>query len=233
MRILVTTIAFVITMSGLFLFENYKNRPGEENYAQIIQELNNQNQSKTPTLQPSPKAMAGIAKPTNKSSKPPIKTPIPSTVQPLTTAPSTTLPSVSPTPISNNQQIATTPTFTPTITSAPESTPLSTPTLIPQPTQQNDQITVVSLTSPVKQNSTARLNIKTLPNAQCSIKVTLPSGNQSTAKGLEMETADASGNITWSWKINWNTKPGTAIIDLGCSKDSQNFSKSLQMIITE
>jgi len=85
----------------------------------------------------------------------------------------------------------------------------------------------------IEQNATAQLDIKTAPEASCAIKVTLPSGSQSSAKGLETKIADNSGVITWSWKINWNTTPGTANINITCSKDGQSFSKSLQMEIIE
>lgn len=228
MRLLVAAITFAMTIGGLFLFENYKTRPPEENYAQIIQELKNRGQNNT-----------AAPKPLNQSGKTPTKLPtqskIQTTVSPsgsptlsFTTAPAITPQSSPPSP----------PTATPapsTSSGFPASTPTTTPILTstPQPSPQNDQIIVISLTSPVKQNSTAKLDIKTLPEAQCAIKVTLPSGSQSTAGGLEAKIADNSGAITWSWKINWNTTPGTANIDLTCSKDGQGFSKSLQMIIIE
>lgn len=227
MRLLVVAIAFAITIGGLFLFdttETQNKSENTENYAQIIKELSNQNQSKTPTL-----------KPANKSSKTTTKTPTPSLVPSFTVTPITSLPSASPTLLSTPTpaQIisSTTPTPSPTATTIPTESIQPTPT--PQPAQQNDQITATFLTSPVKQNSTAQLDIKTVPQAQCIIKVTLPSGKQSTASGLEAKTTDNSGVTTWSWRINWNTKPGTAIIEINCSKGSQNFSKSLQMIIIE
>lgn len=242
MRILVTAITFTVTIGGLFLFENYKTPSKEENYAQIVQGLTKQNQSKTWTPQRSPKATAGTVKPTTKSGKPPIKTPAPPvaqstaspigsqtpsftsvptiTVRLLPSNPTTTIPF--PAPMQQPDNLSTAP--------SPASTPVPSPSSI---SQQNEQITIISLTSPVKQNSTAQLSLSTPPNAQCSIKVTLPSGSQSTAKGLETKIADTSGNITWSWKINWNTTPGIATIEVTCSKDNQNFSKTLQMEITK
>ncbi|MBI2063556.1 MAG: hypothetical protein HYT65_00995 [Candidatus Yanofskybacteria bacterium] len=230
MRLLVAAITFGITVGGLFLFENYKTAPEEKDYAQIVQGL-------TPSLAIS----RGTALPTELANQPQIKTPAPKPAN-NSSKTSTKNPTPSPVPSFTATSIATpspapltplpTPTPTPTVMPSAESTPTPTPTPTPQPTQQNDQITIAFLTSPVEQNSTAQLDIKTVPEAQCAIKVTLPSGSQSTAKGLETKLADNSGTITWSWKINWNTTPGTANIDLTCSKNEQSFSKSLQMEIT-
>lgn len=235
MRIFIAAITFGITIGGLFLFDTAetqkKSENAEENYAQIIQELNSQNQSKTLT-----------PKPANKSNKNATKTPTPLLVPSSTATLITSLPSATPTPLltptplhfeqpqSGGWQAPSTPP-SPIATATPTESIQLTPTL--QPTQQNDQITVTFLTSPIKQNELAQLDIKTAPQAQCAIKVTLPSGSQSSANGLEDKTADNSGIITWSWKINWNTKPGVAIIEIGCSKDSQYFSKTLQMEIIE
>lgn len=221
MRIIVAALAFGITLGGLFLFENYKAIPNEENYAQIVQELIDKNQGKTL----SPKLI-------RKANKTPPATPALSPISSSTVLPSATPPIVSLTPYTIPAQQAA-PTPTPFLSPSIEPLLSSTTTPTPQPTQQKEQITVLSLTSPVKQNSTAQLDIKTAPMSLCAITVTLPSGSQSTAKGLENKTADDSGLINWSWKINWNTKPGIANIDLTCSKDGLVISKSLQMTITE
>src|SRR3989344_5442501 len=222
MRLLVVAVTFGVTIGGLFLFENYKTAPKEENYAQIVQNLQNQSPTRTPT----PKST------TNKIPvKAPINSPAPSFMVTPTITPLPASPTSSPTP--TPLEPTATDSSLPLMGQAPSPSPTPTPTPTPQSSQQNEQLTVVSLTSPVKQNSTAQLDIKTTPEAQCAIKVTLPSGSQSTAKGLEDKTADNSGSITWSWKINWNTTPGTANIDVICSKNGQSFSKSLQMEIIE
>jgi hypothetical protein len=214
MKILVAAITFALTLGGLFLLE--AGRPSKENYAQVIEALKEGNISSTVSLVPSPiKSWA----------KNPILTPALTKLESprgiltpaLTQAPIQTL---SPTGISISPIFSTTPTLT----------------LAPSPTPKEAEqgfINVTSITSPAKQNSTAQLSISTLPAAQCLIKVVLPSGNQSTAKGLEEKIADFSGNIAWSWKINWNTMPGIANISITCSKGGQVFSKSLQIIIIE
>jgi competence protein ComEC len=68
-------------------------------------------------------------------------------------------------------------------------------------------INVASLTSPVSPNRIATLTIQTIPGAACSITVYYKSG-PSQAAGLGPQTADASGQATWSWKIGSKTTPG-------------------------
>ncbi len=79
MRILIVALSFVATISGLFLFENFKTPPQETNYAKIIGEIQG---STVPTATP-------------QSTKVPIKTYRP-TKQPATTLTATTTPSSTP-----------------------------------------------------------------------------------------------------------------------------------------
>jgi hypothetical protein len=218
MKLLIMIITFALTLGGLFLIENSKFP--KEDYAQIAEVLKKANtsamvlvtpssaenrfQTQTPTpLSAEVKLLRGTLTPV------PIQTPI----RTSSFIPSPA--SLSPSPVSY-----VTPTSTPAIPSTP---------------QEAGQvfINIASITSLVKQNSLAQLSVLTLPSAQCSINVVLPNGNQSTAKGLEVKTADVSGNVSWSWKINWNTTPGTANIDITCSKDGQSLSKSLQITIVK
>lgn len=66
---------------------------------------------------------------------------------------------------------------------------------------------VVSLTSPISAGVIATLTVLTSPSAVCSITVYYKSG-ASQAAGLGTQTADASGNATWSWKVGAKTTPG-------------------------
>lgn len=236
-------ITFAATLGMLFLIEAGKSP--KEDYARIIEALKEENTntviSTTPTLVKTSEQSS--LSPQNSPASP-SKTPTPAPILTLSPGPAST-PSRTPTPTPiHTPTPSRTPTPTPTPTPPPTSPPPSIPSETPTPTatpmpssppQEVGQgsINILSITSPVEQNSTAQLSISTLPDAQCSIKVILPSGNQSTAKGLEAKTADASGNITWSWKINWNTTPGTTNIDITCSKEGQSLSKSLQMTIVE
>jgi len=68
-------------------------------------------------------------------------------------------------------------------------------------------ISMVSLTSPISAGSTATLTIQTAPGANCSITVYYKSG-ASQAAGLGQQTADASGQVTWSWKVGSRTAKG-------------------------
>ncbi|OGN27950.1 MAG: hypothetical protein A3A33_04295 [Candidatus Yanofskybacteria bacterium RIFCSPLOWO2_01_FULL_49_25] len=82
----------------------------------------------------------------------------------------------------------------------------------------------MSLTSPVKQKEKASIVINTAPLAYCTITETLPSGTISTSKDLDPKTSGDDGMATWTWSINWNTKPSPppAKLDLSCTKDGDS-----------
>ena len=147
---------------------------------------------------------------------------------------------------------AQTPTVTPTSTPTPTRTPTAsvvattTPTMVSTPTRTptasvvatttptsapTGDVAVVSLTSPVVQNQPATIKIQTDANAECTIEVTLPSGTVSTSKNLGPKTADQNGEVVWSWRINWNTKPGAATIKLSCQSNGQTYSGQTTMQI--
>ena len=88
MKIYIVAITFAITVGGLFLFENFKTPPKEDNYAQIIKNLQNQSTQKSdyPSIEPLP-------------TQTPKKTPTPTTVK--TPLPPTPLPTPPPTPVSH------------------------------------------------------------------------------------------------------------------------------------
>lgn len=68
MRITVVAIVFVVTLGGLFLFENYKAPPQEQSYAKI---LSNLQQSNTPLYSAQP---TKIPTKTNQPTKRPMAT---------------------------------------------------------------------------------------------------------------------------------------------------------------
>jgi len=93
---------------------------------------------------------------------------------------------------------------------APSVAPITEPTaiLVTQATPSGDiLISMVSLTSPIYPGSTATLIIQTVPGANCSITVYYKSG-ASQAAGLGPQTADASGQVTWSWNVGSRTAKG-------------------------
>jgi len=129
------------------------------------------------------------------------------------------------------------PTKTPETTPIPlPSTPTpepSTPTpLPPTPTPEPPtptpapaalSVEIVSVTSPVSQGANATAVAQTSPGANCSITVTYKSG-PSKAQGLVPKTADASGQVSWTWKVGTNTTPGDWPIDITCSLGGQSQS---------
>lgn len=64
MRLLIAGIAFTVTLGGLFLFENYKTRPSQPNYAQIIRDITQETvlPSLRPSKSPSQKAVTKSSK---------------------------------------------------------------------------------------------------------------------------------------------------------------------------
>ena len=58
----------------------------------------------------------------------------------------------------------------------------------------------------------ASVTIQASSGAQCSIRYVTPHGTISRAKGLENQTADPNGKVTWTWKIGSKTEPGTGSV---------------------
>ena len=91
--------------------------------------------------------------------------------------------------------------------------------------QEEISISVVSLNSPIPAGSNAKLTIQTVPGAVCSITVYYKSG-PSSAAGLGSQTADASGQATWSWKVGSRTTPGIweIVVQSNLNNKSANIS---------
>ena len=69
-------------------------------------------------------------------------------------------------------------------------------------------ISLVSLDTPVSRGSDVTVSIKGLPNTTYDIDVIYSSG-ASKASGLEDKTSDSEGNVSWTFKVSSNVKPGT------------------------
>ena len=82
--------------------------------------------------------------------------------------------------------------------------------------QQTLQITQVSLTSPIRHGRVASIEIRTAPNALCTIAVIYKSG-ASRAKGLSPKRADKQGAVAWSWIVGTRTTPGRWPIIVNCA----------------
>jgi len=60
----------------------------------------------------------------------------------------------------------------------------------------------------------------------CALSVVLPSGYESESSGLGTTMANASGNLSWRWRIGTSTDPGTATATVicGATKVSRSFT---------
>jgi len=66
------------------------------------------------------------------------------------------------------------------------------------------------------------VSAETAPGATCTASARLPSGRDSTAAGLDTHSADASGNISWTYRTVSNTGAGTGMYTVSCSSGGQN-----------
>ncbi len=70
---------------------------------------------------------------------------------------------------------------------------------------------LVSVTSPVEIGEEATVAVKTLPGAECTIRVRYQSG-WCTAAGLYSKQADGHGGVSWTWYVGPEATPGTWLI---------------------
>ena len=87
-------------------------------------------------------------------------------------------------------------------------------------------INLVSLTSPISRGSDVTVSIKGLPNTTYDIDVIYSSG-ESKASGLEDKTSDSEGNVSWTFKVSSNVKPGTYEVKI--TDGGSNASYSLEV----
>ena len=84
-------------------------------------------------------------------------------------------------------------------------------------------INLIDLTTLVSRGSNATVSIKGLPNTTYDIDVIYSSG-ASKASGLEDKTSDSEGNVSWTFKVSSNVKPGTYDVKITDGKDSVSYS---------
>ena len=84
-------------------------------------------------------------------------------------------------------------------------------------------INLVSLTSPISRGSDVTVSIKGLPNTTYDIDVIYSSG-ASKASGLEDKTSDSEGNVSWTFKVSSNVKPGTYEVKISDGEDSASYN---------
>ena len=91
---------------------------------------------------------------------------------------------------------------------------------------QDSALTLLQGSEDVLQGETATIKVKGTPGVVYSIHVKLPSGSYSNAAALTEKTADEDGVVEWSWKIQANTRVGTATVSVRDQdeKDMLEFS---------
>lgn len=106
---------------------------------------------------------------------------------------------------------------------AASSAPVS-PSSAPAATPQSE-ITITQEPGTVSAGSNASISIQGSPNTSYSITVTYSNG-ASTAAGLEPKTSNASGNVSWTWKVGAKTKAGSYSITIfgGGSTKTTSFT---------
>jgi hypothetical protein len=84
----------------------------------------------------------------------------------------------------------------------------STRTVIILSSKESNDVTILSIKSPVARNSYETVIAHVPPHTTASIEVDYKSG-PSHAQGLEPKTAGDDGIVTWTWKVGGNTTLGT------------------------
>ncbi len=87
----------------------------------------------------------------------------------------------------------------------------------------SSNINLVSLDSPISKESDVTVSIKGLPNTTYDIDVIYSSG-ASKARGLEDKTSDSEGNVSWTFKVSSNVKPGTYEVKISDGEDSASYN---------
>jgi micrococcal nuclease len=101
-------------------------------------------------------------------------------------------------------------------TSAPATATPAAPT---QPTAPSGGVTITRAPGTVRRGATASVAAHTAPGAACTIIVRYKSG-PSKAQGLGPKSANARGDVTWSWKVGTNTTPGAWPVTITCGEES-------------
>lgn len=101
---------------------------------------------------------------------------------------------------------------------ATDSTTESSKELKPTPPRSDavEQAAIESIISPVKAGENSSITIKTNAGSKCTISIKYKDVT-STDSGLTPKTADAWGNVTWSWTVDASAPVGTWPVKVMCS----------------
>ena len=99
------------------------------------------------------------------------------------------------------------------------------PTIIkPRPPGSNARVgvAVTFIQSPVQAGSNSALSISTSGGANCTILVTYNNGVTSKDSGLSQKTADAYGQLSWTWTVEKTVPPGKYQVKATCAIGKQS-----------
>jgi hypothetical protein len=77
---------------------------------------------------------------------------------------------------------------------------------------------LVGVTSPVRAGHDARLTVRTAPRTQCMLLFHYTAGGEATTLTVP-KRADDRGRVSWAWRVDSRTAPGTWPIIVHCSDD--------------
>ena len=95
------------------------------------------------------------------------------------------------------------------------------------PTSPPADVTITSISNPLARGQQAAVSATTAPGAQCSIKFTSALGGPIAAPGLGSATADASGNVSWSWTVPDGLALGESKVEVSCGGTPASASVSV------
>jgi hypothetical protein len=91
---------------------------------------------------------------------------------------------------------------------------------------------ITSVTSPVLAGEKAVLIAHTTPGATCKISVYYTS-TRSAAEGLGEKTAEASGNVSWTWRVGTDMAAGTYRIEVTANLNDKHASQTTYFTVTK
>jgi len=103
---------------------------------------------------------------------------------------------------------------------------------VSHPLGQDLFVDLVDVTSPVQPGDEATIAVKTLPGAECSIRVRYESG-WSTASGLHSKHANEQGDVSWTWHVGTQTTPGTWLIYITTKLDRETARLETYFTVSE
>jgi hypothetical protein len=72
------------------------------------------------------------------------------------------------------------------------------------------------VTSPIAAGSNSSITVRTNAGSTCAVTVSY-NGAPSTDSGLTPKTADAYGNVTWTWTVNSSVPAGSWPVKVTCT----------------